>query len=106
MVDLANFTQQLIILILLQVGLNYLDTREALCNSVELIITKTAVCEYYATIFTGLLSERNSSLHTSLVKELHEALPTFYERVLVFTLKVHEYFTSRKRSSFYPPRVR
>lgn len=75
-----------------------MDTQEALCNSVELILTKTAVCEYYATMFTELAVHQQSPLHTNevLAKELDEALPTLYERVLIFTVKSYGHFTSRK----------
>lgn len=85
--------------LVIDVGLNYLDTQEALCNSAELILTKTSVCEYYATMLTELTSRcEKSPLGTlqGLVKEVDDALSTLYTRVLVFTIKVHQHFTSRK----------
>jgi len=76
--------------------LNQIETIESLEAAIETIVSKMAICEFYANVYVetmqmGLTLARDQMTH-SLQRSLDSALPEFYAAVLVFSTKACQYF--------------
>ena len=75
-----------------QVALNHIDTIECLEATMTMILEKITKCEFYASIYMGvLMPDNNSNLQTTI----DSALPQFYAAVMVFAMKAQDYYNTR-----------
>ena len=76
--------------------MNHIETIESLEAALETILSKMAICEFYANVYVetvqiGLTLASDQMTH-SLQQSLDSALPEFYAAVLVFSAKARQYF--------------
>jgi hypothetical protein len=71
-------------------------------GALKLIAVSMANCELYASIFVEALDRQFTSPETTLAweKQLEMALPELYAAVLVFSIKVKNYFTAFSIGTF------
>jgi hypothetical protein len=74
------------------VYLNYEENLEKLEETLEVIVTIMAKCEFYATLYTESLLKPSDATHT-LLASLPELMPEFYCSIIVFTVKAQSYFS-------------
>ena len=57
--------------------------------AIAALLDKLAICEFYASIYTGV------ALTPKLQSMLDSALPEFYAAIIVFAVKAHTYFEAK-----------
>ena len=76
--------------------MNRIETIESLEAAIETIVSKMAICEFYANVYVETmqmgLSLASDQMTHRLQQSLDSALPEFYAAVLVFTAKACQYF--------------
>lgn len=82
-----------------QITINTVETANALYNTLQSIISKIAVCEYYGTIFMGspqFSPDLSDASRGELERTLLNVLSDFYCEVVVFVVKARGFFDSRR----------
>lgn len=81
-----------------QVALNHIEITESLEATIETIVTKMAICEFYANVYVETMQMEvtlsSGQMILSLQQSLDSALPEYYASILVFSVKVRQYFDS------------
>jgi len=76
--------------------LNRIETIESLEAAIETIVSKMAICEFYANVYVETiqmgLTLASDQMTRRLQESLDSALPQFYAAVLVFSAKARQYF--------------
>jgi len=76
------------------VTLNRIEITESLEAAAETAVAKMAICEFYANVYaeTMNMGVALSQMTCTIQQSLDSALPEFYAAILVFSVKVRQYF--------------
>ena len=76
--------------------MNHIEITESLEAAAQTIVTKIAICEFYANVYVETMhlgpTLSSDQMTHSLQQSLDSALPEFYAAVLVFSVKARQYF--------------
>ena len=87
--------------------MNRIETIESLEAAIETIVSKMAICEFYANVYVEILQMgltlASDQMTHRLQESLDSALPEFYAAVLVFSAKARQYFDPSNTGGWLSP---